>query len=80
MANSVAQDEYYPIKIHRTDSLGYANLDHNALNPKEDQDIQQLERWEVILGGHLANQLAPADESEFTWFLTSLLSPGWPMF
>ncbi|KAK4208450.1 transcription-silencing protein Clr2-domain-containing protein [Rhypophila decipiens] len=62
MANKAAEDEYYPVKIHRTDSTGYSNLDHNALNPKEDQDIQQQERWEVILGGHLTNQVAPPDE------------------
>ena len=67
MANSTAaQDEYFPITIARTDSQGYPNLDHNALNPKEDADIQQQERWEVILGGHLAYQLAPKDDSELS--------------
>lgn len=72
MAALAAQDEYWPIKIARSDSHGYANLDHNALNPKEDQDVTQLERWEVILGGHLAAQLAPKDDSK-TAFLQSII-------
>jgi hypothetical protein len=61
-----ANDDYYPIHIARSDGKGYANLDHNALSPKEDKDVTQLERWEVILAGHLMNQLGPRDESEQT--------------
>ncbi|KAK3688392.1 transcription-silencing protein Clr2-domain-containing protein [Podospora appendiculata] len=68
MANSTSQDdagpEYYPIHIARSDGRGYMNLDHNALNPKEDQDVQQLERWEVILAGHLQYQLAPKEDKK----------------
>ncbi|KAK3380172.1 transcription-silencing protein Clr2-domain-containing protein [Lasiosphaeria ovina] len=67
MANSAAQDDdaktdYYPITIARSDGKGYSNLDHNPLNHKEDQDIQQLERWEVIIAGHLQNQLGLKDD------------------
>ena len=69
MANSSAQDDdaktdYYPISIPRSDGKGYTNLDHNPLNLKEDQDIQQLERWEVIIAGHLQYQLGLKDDSE----------------
>ncbi|KAK0636864.1 transcription-silencing protein Clr2-domain-containing protein [Bombardia bombarda] len=62
MANSTSQEEYHPIHLARSDGKGYPNLDHHALNLKEDQDIQQLERWEVIIAGHLAHQLAPKEE------------------
>lgn len=37
--------------------------DHFAIDPNEDQDVAQLERWEVIIAGHLQNQLAPKGDS-----------------
>ncbi|KAK0715032.1 transcription-silencing protein Clr2-domain-containing protein [Lasiosphaeris hirsuta] len=76
MANSHAQsapsaqdnnvDEYYPIYIGRSDGKAhtYPKLDHNPLDPKSEADTQQLERWEVIIAGHLAHQLAPSDDKK----------------
>ncbi|KAK3353451.1 transcription-silencing protein Clr2-domain-containing protein [Lasiosphaeria hispida] len=76
MANSNAQstpsaqdddvDGYYPIHIARSDGKvhTYPKLDHNPLDPKSEADTQQLERWEVIIAGHLAHQLAPSDDKK----------------
>lgn len=67
MASSASQNDagtdYWPIHIARSDGRGYAKLDHNALSPDEDQDVAQQERWEVIVAGHLQNQVAPKDDS-----------------
>ena len=67
MANTAAQSDgsadYWPIHIARSDGQGYPNLDHNALSPTEDQDVTQLERWKVIIAGHIQNQLAPKEDS-----------------
>lgn len=71
MANANAQDEYYPIHIARSDGQGYAGLDHRALKPDDDEDMKQLERWEVIIAGHLSYQLAPKDDSKHLWPCTS---------
>lgn len=69
MASSAAQSdtsaEYWPIQIARSDGQGYQNLDHSPLAPNEDQDVTQLERWEVIVAGHLQNQIGPKDDSVF---------------
>ncbi|KAK4157267.1 transcription-silencing protein Clr2-domain-containing protein [Chaetomidium leptoderma] len=66
MANAAAQNDasadYWPIHIARSDGQGYPNLDHSALSLTEDQDITQLERWAVIVAGHLQNQLGPKDD------------------
>ncbi|GAB1319086.1 Cryptic loci regulator 2 N-terminal domain-containing protein [Madurella fahalii] len=63
MANAASQNDasadYWPIHIVRSDGQGYDVKDHFALDPNEDQDVAQLERWEVIVAGHLQNQLAP---------------------
>lgn len=68
MANAGAQNDaatdYWPIHIARSDGQGYPNLDHSALNPSEDQDVTQQERWEVIVAGHLQNQVGPKDDSK----------------
>lgn len=72
-----ASPEYWPIHIARSDGVApsYAqawsdrdghrglNAPHRALIPDEDQDVTQLERWEVIVAGHLQLQLAPKDDS-----------------
>lgn len=67
MANSASQNdastEYWPIHIARSDGQGYNVKDHSSLDPNEDQDVAQLERWEVIIAGHLQNQLAPKGDS-----------------
>lgn len=55
---------YYPITIARSDGRGYQNLDHNAIDPNDDKDVEQLERWQVIIAHHLQFQLAPKGESE----------------
>ncbi|KAK5657656.1 hypothetical protein OQA88_2728 [Cercophora sp. LCS_1] len=60
--SSGGSDDYYLMHIARSDGKGYTSLDHNPLNPKEDKDIEQLERWEVIIAGHLQNQLLPKTE------------------
>ncbi|KAL2263168.1 hypothetical protein VTK26DRAFT_7919 [Humicola hyalothermophila] len=57
-----ASTDYWPIHIVRSDGRGYDDLDHNALNRDDDQDIAQLERWEVIVAGHLQNQIGPKDD------------------
>ncbi|KAK4126572.1 hypothetical protein N657DRAFT_643354 [Parathielavia appendiculata] len=63
MASSSAQnDEYWPIHIARSDGQGYAQLDHVALRDDEEQDVAQRERWEVIVAGHLQNQIGPKDD------------------
>ncbi|KAL2200678.1 transcription-silencing protein Clr2-domain-containing protein [Corynascus similis CBS 632.67] len=66
MANAGAQNdasaEYWPIYIARSDGQEYPNLDHSALSPNEDQDVTQQERWEVIIAGHLQNQIGPKDD------------------
>ncbi|KAL2153385.1 hypothetical protein VTH82DRAFT_4540 [Thermothelomyces myriococcoides] len=68
MANAGAQNDaatdYWPIHIARSDGQGYPNLDHSALNPSEDQDVTQQERWEVIVAGHLQNQVGPKDDKK----------------
>lgn len=56
---------YTGLRVARTDGKGYDNLDHNALDPKEDQDIAQLERWEVIIGGHLQHQLGLPSNKQY---------------
>lgn len=75
MAHSASQSdastEYWPIYITRSDGQGYANLDHNPLSPNEDQDVTQLERWEVIIAGHLQNQIGPRDDSACLLFSSS---------
>ncbi|KAK0672722.1 hypothetical protein QBC41DRAFT_243008 [Cercophora samala] len=66
MASSAARDdssaEYWPITIARSDGQGYPDLDLIPLDLNEDSDVTQLERWEVIIGGHLAMQLAPKED------------------
>lgn len=65
-SQSDAGTEYWPIHITRSDGRDYGHeLDsaHAALNPNEDQDVAQLERWEVIIAGHLQNQIGPKDDS-----------------
>jgi hypothetical protein len=78
MASSASQSDastdYWPIQIARSDGQEYPNLDHSPLNPNEDQDVTQLERWEVIVAGHLQNQIAPKDDSMF-FFILPLASP-----
>ncbi|AEO55127.1 hypothetical protein MYCTH_2298606 [Thermothelomyces thermophilus ATCC 42464] len=68
MANAGAQNDagtdYWPIHITRSDGQGYPNLDHSALSPNEDQDVTQQERWEVIVAGHLQNQVGPKDDKK----------------
>ncbi|KAK0645565.1 transcription-silencing protein Clr2-domain-containing protein [Cercophora newfieldiana] len=62
MANSSQDGNYYPVQIARSDGKGYPNLDHNPIDPNEVKDVEQLERWEVIIAHHLQFQLAPKDE------------------
>ncbi|KAG7287729.1 hypothetical protein NEMBOFW57_007242 [Staphylotrichum longicolle] len=68
MASSTAQNdastEYWPIHIARSDGQSWPTLDHKPLNSSEDQDITQLERWEVIVAGHLQNQIGPKDDKK----------------
>jgi hypothetical protein len=67
MASSTGQNEastdYWPIHIARSDGQAYTGIDHFALSSSEDQDVTQLERWEVIVAGHLQNQIGPRDDS-----------------
>lgn len=64
-SDSGADDStYWPIYIARSDGQGYQNLDHQPLDLGEVQDVTQHERWEVIIGFHLANQLAPKVDSD----------------
>ncbi|KAK0745067.1 hypothetical protein B0T21DRAFT_408121 [Apiosordaria backusii] len=66
MASSASKDdssaEYWSLTIARSDGQGYTDLDQNPLDLNEDSDVTQLERWEVIIGGHLAMQLAPKED------------------
>jgi hypothetical protein len=64
MASATQDPDYWPIHIARSDGKGYAGLDHSPLDPNEVKDVDQLERWEVIIAGHLQFQLAPKEESE----------------
>lgn len=68
MASSAAKDDtnadYWPISIARSDGQSYQDLDQKPLDMGEDQDVTQLERWQVIIGGHLGMQLAPKDDSK----------------
>ncbi|KAK4458318.1 transcription-silencing protein Clr2-domain-containing protein [Cladorrhinum samala] len=65
MASSAPQaDEYWPMYIARSDGQGYQNLDQLPLDLKDENDVAQLERWEVIVGGHLQIQLAPKDDKK----------------
>ncbi|KAH6856438.1 transcription-silencing protein Clr2-domain-containing protein [Chaetomium sp. MPI-CAGE-AT-0009] len=59
-----ASTDYWPIHIARSDGQSYEHLDHSPLSPSEDQDVTQLERWEVIVAGHLQNQIAPKDDKK----------------
>ncbi len=59
-----ASTDYWPIHIARSDGQGWTGLDHGPISSTEDQDVTQLERWEVIVAGHLHNQLGPRDDSE----------------
>lgn len=80
MANAGAQNdasaEYWPIYIARSDGQEYPNLDHSALSPNEDQDVTQQERWEVIIAGHLQNQIGPKDDSMYSALLM-ISRNGW---
>ncbi len=77
MATTGGAEVYYPITIARSDGVGYtrSNNDHIALSPNEEQDVLQLERWEVIIGGHLAAQLAPKHDSKCPSCFVSLTLP-----
>ncbi|KAK4230085.1 transcription-silencing protein Clr2-domain-containing protein [Podospora fimiseda] len=61
---SSQEDVYWPITIARSDGRGYQGLDHEALDLNNPQDVAQLERWEVIIAGHLQIQLAPKDDKK----------------
>ena len=63
MSNAAAGDEYVPLTIARSDGKGYPNLDYYPLNLNEDKDVEQKERWEVIIAGHITQQLLPKTES-----------------
>ena len=63
MSNVAAGDDYYPLTIARSDGKGWKNLDYNPLNLDEDKDVEQKERWEVIIAGHVSQQLLPKTES-----------------
>ncbi|SPQ20078.1 0b105275-aca8-4a02-af70-d2fa6273f459 [Thermothielavioides terrestris] len=67
MASAASQGdaggEYWPIHIARSDGQGYTKLDHTALSPDNDADVAQLERWEVIVAGHLQNQVGPQGDT-----------------
>ncbi|KAK4099670.1 hypothetical protein N658DRAFT_567977 [Parathielavia hyrcaniae] len=60
--SSAQNDEYWPIHIARSDGQGYVQLDHVALRDDEEQDVAQRERWEVIVAGHLQNQIGPKED------------------
>ncbi|KAK0627739.1 transcription-silencing protein Clr2-domain-containing protein [Immersiella caudata] len=62
MASANQDPDYWPIHIARSDGKAYENLDHSSLDPNETKDVEQLERWEVIIAGHLQFQLAPKEE------------------
>jgi hypothetical protein len=71
MASSTAPGdgsiEYWPIHIARSDGQSWPQNDIPVkfwpLSPDDDQDVTQLERWEVIVAGHLQNQIGPRDDS-----------------
>jgi hypothetical protein len=63
-ASNDASTDYWPIHIARSDGQSWTGLDHGPISSTEDQDVTQLERWEVIVAGHLHNQLGPRDDSE----------------
>jgi len=62
---SNGDDEYYPLTIARSDGKGYQDIRNKtqALDFNETKDVEQKERWEVIIAGHLAQQLFPKTES-----------------
>ena len=70
MASSTTQGDtstdYWPLHIARSDGQSWVVPDiptnTAALNLDDDQDVTQLERWEVIIGGHLQNQAGPRDD------------------
>ncbi len=68
MASSTTQGDastdYWPLHIARSDGQSWDGFPGNshALSPDDDQDVTQLERWEVIIGGHLQNQAGPRDD------------------
>ncbi|KAK4165211.1 transcription-silencing protein Clr2-domain-containing protein [Cladorrhinum sp. PSN259] len=65
MSTTTSQDDlYWPLTIARSDGRGYQNLDHQALDLNDPQDVAQLERWQVIVAGHLQIQLAPKDDDK----------------
>ncbi|KAK3991340.1 transcription-silencing protein Clr2-domain-containing protein [Cladorrhinum sp. PSN332] len=65
MATTTSQDDlYWPITIARSDGQCYQGLDHEPLDLNNPQDVAQLERWEVIIAGHLQIQLAPKDDKK----------------
>lgn len=58
-------DDYYPLTIARSDGKGYNFVGSKAqpLDPNETKDVEQKERWEVIIAGHIAQQIFPKTES-----------------
>ncbi|VBB84080.1 Putative protein of unknown function [Podospora comata] len=81
MASSAAKDDtnadYWPISIARSDGQSYQDLDQKPLDMGEDQDVTQLERWQVIIGGHLGMQLAPKDDKR--QFILSAFPKGYEL-
>ncbi|KAK1836497.1 transcription-silencing protein Clr2-domain-containing protein [Podospora conica] len=63
MSNFAPGDDYYPLTIARSDGKGWPRLNYEPINLNEDKDIEQKERWEVIIAGHLAQQLFPKTET-----------------
>ncbi|KAK1755929.1 transcription-silencing protein Clr2-domain-containing protein [Echria macrotheca] len=70
-------DLYYPLYIARSDGKSYALSEYNALDPKESKDMEQLERWEVIIGGHVKIQLA--DPKDARLFKLASLPKGYEL-
>jgi len=64
MSTAASNNEYHLIALARSDGMGYASLDHDPLDPSNEKDLDQLERWEVIIGGHLQNQIGPKNDSK----------------
>lgn len=60
-------DDYYPLTIARSDGKGYSFFGPSnktlALDFNETKDVEQKERWEVIIAGHIAQQIFPKTES-----------------
>lgn len=58
-------DDYYPLTIARSDGKGYNFVGSKAqpLDSNETKDVEQKERWEVIIAGHIAQQIFPKTES-----------------